>query len=256
MTLGSDLDDSTANEDANASKIAMDDTDDAKTYETSFPHAIRGDALAIMGAMAYGLNDTLAELSVKSFSIPEFLGMLGVFGTLFSTLQILLLEPETLHLFFFNSSSSSALISCSTSTSFLLLGWNVISLSLYYIGASYFLSLNDAALLDVSLLSTNLYAILFVVFGEKIIPSHPWIFFTAVGLVISGVFVYEAGNQNALEHVSNVVGIAGDDHEANTVTIVDIEGQGGKNNDCNMDVIMEKDDERRLSDYGTTIVSN
>lgn len=224
LTLGSDVDtsgvgnddDDNGNEeissnfftiyDGNTTLPSLDDK--GETYENTFPFAIRGDILAALGAIFYGLNDTLTERSVKKFSFIEFLAMLGFFGTIFSVIQILLFEPQDLAIFSHFESSSSLLASassfqtdvntispsCSSLTALLLLIWNTFSLLMYYIGASYFLLYNDAALLDVSLLTTNLYAICFEVFTQNSIPSRPWLYFMAVTLVISGVFVYEMGS--------------------------------------------------------------
>jgi len=188
------------------SDIRSDDqssTDDHKNSDagTSFPHAFRGDLLAITGAILYGLNDTLTEFSVKKFSMFEFLGLLGLFGTIFSIFQIILIERDAFSILFQRDSTSDS-SSCSAFTPLLLLTWNTLALGLYYTGASYFLLQNDAALLDVSLLTTNLYAILFVIFSENYMPPHPFFYFFSVGLVVLGVIIYEKGSSlSSLEEI-------------------------------------------------------
>lgn len=191
MAVSSDI-----REDDQGSTNTMDDA------EPAFPYAFRGDLLAITGAMMYGLNDTLTELSVKKFSIFEFLGMLGLFGTIFSIFQIIILEPDAFSVLFHHSKTSDS-STCSSFTPILLLSWNTVSLGLYYTGASYYLLKNDAALLDVSLLTTNLYAILFVIFSENYLPPHPLFYFMSVSLVVFGVCVYEKGSLSSSETVSN-----------------------------------------------------
>lgn len=89
---------------------------------------------------------------------------------------------------------------CTFGKTILLLLINGISLSLYYMGAAYFLYFNEAALLDVSLLTTNLYAVLFVYWthdtppsfgGDEGTMSSENCFWLAFLFVILGVLIYE-----------------------------------------------------------------
>jgi len=220
ITLNSDFNESP---DTNHSRASSDRylSGTNQSYEQDFPHAFLGDLLAIIGAILYGLNDTLTELSVKKFSFTEYLGMLGLFGMVFSSIQILILEPNTLSTIFQWNATSNVITEssiCPPIISISLLAWNGISLTLFYTGASYFLLHHDAALLDLSLLTTNLYAILFVVWSENYVPPHLSFYLYSVGLVIAGVFVYEKGSSFSFSQSSRRDEIDVEIHRENKAT--------------------------------------
>ena len=47
-----------------------------------------GDVLVLCGSILYGLSNVCQEFLVKNFNIIEFLGMLGLSGTLVSGIQL------------------------------------------------------------------------------------------------------------------------------------------------------------------------
>lgn len=147
---------------------------------------VLGDIFAMGGAILCGLSDTLFEASVKKVRITEYLGMVGLFGTMFSVLQICILERNFVSTLFFESPTS-----CNTSALFSLYLANAVFLYLYYVATSYFLLRHDAALMEVSLLTTNLFVVVFVIVAYDSVPSL--MFFAALALVVVGVFVYESG---------------------------------------------------------------
>lgn len=60
-----------------------------------------------------------------------------------------------------------------------------------YVGVSRFLIVSEAALLNLSTLTGDLYAVLFSIFGEHIIPQP--LFFVAMIVIVAGVLIYESG---------------------------------------------------------------
>ena len=163
----------------------------------SYSSPIKGDFLAFFGALLYGLNDTLAESCVKQFHPLEYLGMLGIFGCIISLIQISILEPSVYETMWHTMTSNDhENETCSVTQVSLLLLWNTLSLASYYIGAAFFLLNYDAALLDVSLLSTNIYAYAFVIFSNiSKTPLHSIQYFLAMGFVMVGVSIYEMGHK-------------------------------------------------------------
>lgn len=136
-------------------------------------HSVLGDGLAILSSVWYGLGDTVAEFAVKKIDRFEYLGMLGLFGTILSGLATILLER-------------SAVAAMDISVPVIIgLVIYVISVLLYYSTASWFLVRSDATLLNLSLQAVNLWAVLF----SNTRP--PLLFFVSLVLVIAGVFVYE-----------------------------------------------------------------
>lgn len=172
--------------------------DDQKEY----PHKLWGDLCAIAGGILYGLNDVLTEVTVsKALGTTEYLGMLGACGFLISLVQSLWLERDDIRAFFpsdggFDSGNDSD-AECSLQSGFLLLFAFVGVTMCSYIGASHFLILSEAAFFNLSLLTGDLWSVLFSVVAERIIPQP--LFFAALAAVLSGVVVYEMAPSPALE---------------------------------------------------------
>lgn len=148
-------------------------------------HRMLGDVLAMAGGILYGVNDTLQELMVKKFSQTEFLGLLGFYGTLISVVQVLFLEMEEVAKFFNGESR------CETETGLSLLAVFFVATYTNYVGRAKFLTISEAALLNLSLLTADLFSVLFSVFVEHIHPNP--VFYAALVLIMGGVVVYEIG---------------------------------------------------------------
>jgi solute carrier family 35 protein F1/2 len=181
--------------------------------EELYPQAVLGDIIVIAGSFLYALNNTIAELCVKSFDRKEYLGMLGVFGTIISIVQILIVEREAfanflstgrggtmtmdamdaaddLDLHSNSDGSSSDDSSCSPAFSLALIGAYVASISFFYIGVTIFLVHSEAALLNLSLLTSDIWAVLFLVFVLHESPS--FLYFVAFVIICAGVVLYES----------------------------------------------------------------
>eukprot|EP00929_Paragymnodinium_shiwhaense_P002797 TRINITY_DN103087_c0_g1_i1.p1 TRINITY_DN103087_c0_g1~~TRINITY_DN103087_c0_g1_i1.p1 ORF type:complete len:408 (-),score=33.98 TRINITY_DN103087_c0_g1_i1:24-1226(-) len=109
-----------------------------------------GDVLVLCGAALYGLSNVLQELYLKSGQRRcESLGMLGIFGTLISCVQAAILERDSL-----------AKINWTAGSVVSLLGFQ-LCLFLMYVSTSKFLTFADAALFNLSLLTSDLYSVIF-----------------------------------------------------------------------------------------------
>ncbi len=51
-------------------------------------HKLLGDLLVLAGATLYGISNVCEEFIVKNLSRVEFLGMMGLFGSFFSGIQL------------------------------------------------------------------------------------------------------------------------------------------------------------------------
>ncbi|XP_004075546.1 solute carrier family 35 member F2 [Oryzias latipes] len=60
----------------------------------STSNILLGDALVLLSAVLYAVSNVAQEYTVKNLSRVEFLGMLGLFGTVISTLQMVVLERK------------------------------------------------------------------------------------------------------------------------------------------------------------------
>ena len=142
-----------------------------------------GDVLAICAALLYGLGDTVAEYAIKHIDREEYLGMIGFFGFLISSIQFVVLEWDALLDLLYSTAPTRQRQAVAT------MMWYIASLVLYYVTASYFLLKSDATLLNLSLQTTSLWACMFSVVADGIMP--PPVFFVAAVLVASGVCIYE-----------------------------------------------------------------
>uniref|UniRef100_A0A8C7DVJ5 Solute carrier family 35 member F1 n=1 Tax=Oncorhynchus kisutch TaxID=8019 RepID=A0A8C7DVJ5_ONCKI len=59
-------------------------------------HKLLGDLLVLGGAMLYGISNVCEEFIVKNLSRVEFLGMMGLFGSFFSGIQLAIMEHKEL----------------------------------------------------------------------------------------------------------------------------------------------------------------
>jgi solute carrier family 35 protein F1/2 len=177
------------------------------------PYSYIGDLLAITAALLYGLGDTVAEYAIKNIDRTEYLGMLGLFGFIISFLQCMALEYSSLLNLLFHTTPTIQ------HKAFATMVWYIMSLVFYYVASSYFLTLSDATLLNLSLQTTSLWASVFDVVANGTIP--PLVFFLAVLLVTLGVCVYQVGGEGGtrpLLHVEKEEESSSDESETLTRT--------------------------------------
>mmetsp|Transcript_1548 Transcript_1548/g.3331 ORF Transcript_1548/g.3331 Transcript_1548/m.3331 type:complete len:515 (-) Transcript_1548:2554-4098(-) len=217
---GSDSDSSFTNamyidDGANATTITIAPTPPpTMSLEEAFPHKMRGDLCAILGGIVYGLNNVLTEVTVSDTGdTTEYLGMLGLFGALISLLQASLLERDEIREFFpdttiaggadgfgeteFDFDPDTTNATCSASKGLLLLASFVGVTMFNYVGASRFLVISEATFLNLSLLTGDLWSVVFSVEVERIVPQP--LFFAALAAVLGGVLLYEMAPSPALE---------------------------------------------------------
>ena len=114
------------------------------------PHAWLGDLLVLLGTVGYATSNVQEEVLLKrQCSRYEALGMLGVCGSVISCIQAFVLEGHTL----IETKWSWQDIAC-------LLGFQLCLFGVYML-VSIFLKMADAAVFNMSLLTCDLYSILF-----------------------------------------------------------------------------------------------
>jgi len=148
------------------------------------PHKVLGDVLAISGGILYGVNDAIEELVVRKFSAREFLAMTGLFGFFLAALQVMVLERAQVFKLVDGSSD------CSLGYIGFLLASFVFCNYLSYNGVARFLVISEAALLNLSLLTSDVYTVMFSIFDQGIVPNP--LFFLAMLLIFAGVVIYES----------------------------------------------------------------
>jgi drug/metabolite transporter (DMT)-like permease len=157
-----------------------------------YPHRAIGDTMACLGGMLFGANDVIAEFSVRHFGgTTEYLGMVGFFGIFFSLFQMAITERDTIASFFLGKTECAGSL-----TSWLLVVY-VIGQFSRTAGLALFLTMADAALLQLSLLTSDLYTLLFSVIYLHILPRP--LQGVAMLLVVSGIMTYEIGPKSTIE---------------------------------------------------------
>eukprot|EP00049_Salpingoeca_infusionum_P000733 m.42041 g.42041 ORF g.42041 m.42041 type:complete len:344 (+) comp10638_c0_seq2:115-1146(+) len=152
----------------------------------SHTNKLAGDALCVASAALYAVSNVSEEYLLQDQSPIQFLALLGLFGMFFSGILSLSIELDALEH-----------TKWTTKTVGLLVGFGVI-LFVMYACVPLFLRRSSAALLNMSLLTADAYALVFAHFIFAQILS-PWIFL-ALFLTLSGLVLF-----NVLHRSSHAV---------------------------------------------------
>ena len=160
---------------------------DMKHLPNQHPDSLFGDGLAILAALLYGISDAAGEFWSKHVDRKEYLGMLGFFGAIITASLCPLIELDAIRSLFLESENRPSAL-----TTMMIY---IPLLVAYYVASSLFLVTADATLLNISLQSSNLWAIVFSVVAFREAP--PIFFYAAMLLVVTGIFAYEVLGNNA-----------------------------------------------------------
>jgi solute carrier family 35 protein F1/2 len=150
---------------------------------------IKGDLYAILGAVLLGLDDVLSEIVVTDYGgVNEMIFMKGFYGTLISIGQLLIFELEDVNLLFGGANESS---SCDTTKRMILFSIHIGTRALDFAGEMQFLYVSEAALLNLSLLTSDLYAALFDIISVGLELTR--YYYIAFILIFTGIVLYESG---------------------------------------------------------------
>eukprot|EP01038_Epipyxis_sp_PR26KG_P006521 gene6521-8962_t len=140
-------------------------------------NAVLGDLLCLTGSSLYAVSNVLQEYLLKHYSIDEFIGYLGFFGSILSFCQSAIIELPRIKRTTF------------TTEIVLNIGGFVSCLFCMYVATSMFLkSSGDAIVYNLSLLTSDVYAVIFVYLFEGYLVS--WLYGIAFILVLIGLIVY------------------------------------------------------------------
>ncbi|XP_068698574.1 solute carrier family 35 member F1-like [Montipora foliosa] len=151
----------------------------SRNYGSGKNQAI-GDVLVLCGAIMYGISNVAQEFIVKNFSRTEFLGMIGLFGTIISAVQMIILERHQL----------SALLQYPYQVDNIVLyivGFGVCLFILYNL-MPIAMQFSSATLVNLSLMTADFYSLLcgLLLFHYKFSA----LYLGSFAFVIIGVIVY------------------------------------------------------------------
>ncbi|KAL0547288.1 hypothetical protein IC582_017218 [Cucumis melo] len=154
---------------------------------------IKGDALVIAGATLYAVSNVSEEFLVKNAGRVELMAMLGLFGSIISGIQIIIERNELKSI---NWTPKAALP---------FVGFSV-AMFLFYSLVPVLLQINGAAMLNLSLLTSDMWAVVIRIFAyhEKV----DWIYFVAFAAVVVGLVIYSVADKDedrSHADVANVV---------------------------------------------------
>ncbi|GLT94676.1 hypothetical protein SLE2022_124050 [Rubroshorea leprosula] len=155
-----------------------------------------GDILVIAGTIFFAMSNVGEEFCVKKKDQVEVVSMIGLYGTLVSAVQLSILELKSVES-----------ITWSTDIILSLVGYTVSSFMFYTI-TPFVLKLSGATLFNLSLLTSDMWAVVFRIYFYH--QQVDWLYFLAFALVVTGLIIYsttakdldispapESGNQNA-----------------------------------------------------------
>ncbi|EEC66549.1 hypothetical protein OsI_32704 [Oryza sativa Indica Group] len=178
------------------------------------PNPLKGDLFVISGAMLYAVSNVTEEYFVKKSSRIEVMAMLGVFGAVISGIQISILERQELRSTEWNAGAILPFIGFAA------------AMFLFYSTVPIILKICGATMLNLSLLTSDMWAVLIRIFAyhEKV----DWMYFVAFAGTAAGLVIYSyKGSKKVAEETAQVAGAtdeeaatrvagAGDDEPAST----------------------------------------
>ncbi|KAJ4772388.1 solute carrier family 35 protein (DUF914) [Rhynchospora pubera] len=140
------------------------------------PNPLKGDLLVFAGATLYACSNVGEEYLVKKGDRTEVMAMLGIFGAIISAIQISIVERTALQ-----STQWTA------GAAFPFFGFS-LAMFVFYSTVPYILKICGATVLNLSLLTSDMWAVLIRIFAyhEKV----DWIYFIAFAGVAIGLGIY------------------------------------------------------------------
>jgi solute carrier family 35 protein F1/2 len=140
------------------------------------PNPLKGDMLVFAGATLYACSNVGEEYLVKKGDRIEVMAMLGVFGAIISAIQISIIERDALRSVHWTAGAA-----------FPFFGFS-LAMFVFYSTVPSILKIVGATILNLSLLTSDMWAVLIRIFAynEKV----DWIYFIAFACVAVGLGFY------------------------------------------------------------------
>eukprot|EP01119_Soliformovum_irregulare_P000966 TRINITY_DN10713_c0_g1_i1.p1 TRINITY_DN10713_c0_g1~~TRINITY_DN10713_c0_g1_i1.p1 ORF type:complete len:328 (-),score=46.54 TRINITY_DN10713_c0_g1_i1:66-1049(-) len=154
-------------------------------HETA-KNALLGDLLCICGAILYSISNVSEEYMVKTHTRMEWLGMIGVGGSIISAIQLAIFERTELRDASWNVSAV-----------LLVIGFAIFLFSMYSL-TPYMLQMCSATLFNLSLLTSDVLAIVASIFIFDTTPS--FFYFLAFFIIIAGLILYNTSTESETQN--------------------------------------------------------
>ncbi|XP_042190353.1 solute carrier family 35 member F2 [Callorhinchus milii] len=167
----------------------------AEREQGSVKNILLGDLLVLGGAILYGCSNVCEEYVVKNLSRVEFLGMIGLFGTFISSIQLGIVEHNTI-----------AAINWNWEIVLLFIAFAACMFALYNL-MPIVVKFTNATSINLATLTADLYSLLIGVFLFNY--EFSGLYFLAFVAIIFGFILYSsvplptAENQDPVQTVSS-----------------------------------------------------
>lgn len=141
-------------------------------------NALIGDLLCIGGCIFYACSNVIEETMVKFTDKDEYLGYLGSFGIVIALIQCMIVDLADIRRA--NFTAEVILSMCGF----------ILCLFFMYVNTTAFLQQSDATLFNLSLLTSDVYAVIFTYFFQGYLVG--WLYFVAFGFVMCGLLLYHS----------------------------------------------------------------
>lgn len=145
-----------------------------------------GDMLVLAGAFLYAVSNIAQESTVKNVSATEYLAMVGLYGFIVSLILSLIFENKTI----------SAIGDWDNECLMLILAFNICLLFVYML-VPIFLKLSSAAVLNIGLLSADVYSLIFGVYWFHYAFSYVYIL-SITGICL-GVIIFNVPDMELVD---------------------------------------------------------
>jgi solute carrier family 35 protein F1/2 len=162
-----------------------------------------GDLICVGSSFLYACQNVLQEYLLKKLgsdriaSVGEYLGMLGLFGFILSTIQWTILERKDLW------KARESL--WTTEVIGMFVGFSFTMLALY-LSLTWFIGKFDASVFNMNILTASIYGVLLDFAQKKASPriATDWLYLLAYGFIVTGVVYYSVNERvHAIEEKSS-----------------------------------------------------
>ncbi|CAD6218567.1 unnamed protein product [Miscanthus lutarioriparius] len=176
------------------------------------PNPLKGDLLVIGGSMLYAISNVTEEYFVKKSNRVEVMAMLGVFGAIISGIQISILEQKELRSTHWTAGAILPFIGFA------------LAMFLFYSMVPIILKICGATMLNLSLLTSDMWAVLIRIFAyhEKV----DWMYFVAFAGTATGLVIYSYRGSRQISEDTAQVTQAMDEEAATANSTAQVPGVG------------------------------
>ncbi|XP_022249110.1 solute carrier family 35 member F2-like [Limulus polyphemus] len=150
-----------------------------------------GDMLCLGGASLIGVSNVAEEYAIKTYNKVEFLGMLGLFGSVVNGLQLAILERKELAVINWGKLEQVAALLVFSTCLFLL-----------YVIMPFLMKITSATAVNLSILTSDFYSLLFGIYLLKY--EFHWLYLLSFTFVIIGVAVYSTKPAPVLNEIRSL----------------------------------------------------